>query len=324
LPWLDLRAFALATWPADGSGPAGPDMSDIAGHIPVHWPPHGGPSGPVEGGQMAQRYGRIAGIATAVVVGSLGVAGCQINMNGGSSSSTPSSAATSSAATSSAPSSSSTSGLSGISRNVAANRATISQFTAALRSGTPKVFEVTYAATGSAPGKVVYAVRPPDDLAFRETPGTASAGSGVDLVANGTGEFSCTPAAGTATGADVTCKKLGTIDAQVRNTLLDLYTPAHWATFLQDFSVAAGVVGEKVTTSNMTVNGFRLHCVDFTTKGVAGMSTICTTAQNLLGYVKLAGGTTSFAITGYSASPSLSLFALPRGASVTAAASQGG
>ncbi len=87
-------------------------------------------------------------------------------------------------------------------------------------------------------------------------------------------------------------------------------------TFLKDFSLAAGFAGDKVTSSTMTANGFSMSCVDFRASGVAGTSTICTTAQGILGYVKVAGDTTSFEIKSFSASPQASLFRLPPGAKV--------
>jgi hypothetical protein len=86
--------------------------------------------------------------------------------------------------------------------------------------------------------------------------------------------------------------------------------------FLKDFSLVAGLAGDKVTTSTMTVNGFAMSCVDFVAPGVAGTSTICTTAQNILGYVKVASSATSFEIKSYSASPPGSLFQLPAGAKI--------
>jgi hypothetical protein len=50
---------------------------------------------------------------------------------------------------------------------------------------------------------------------------------------------------------------------------------------------------------------------------VPGTSTICTTAQGILGYVKVASDSTSFEITAFSSSPPASLFELPPGATVT-------
>jgi hypothetical protein len=110
---------------------------------------------------------------------------------------------------------------------------------------------------------------------------------------------------------------LGATSAAAENQIFDLYTPNHWISFLKDFSLAAGIAGDKVTSSTMTVNGFAMQCVDFVTPGVTGTSTICTTAQGILGYVKVASDATSFEITNYSASPPASLFQLPPGAKVT-------
>ena len=111
----------------------------------------------------------------------------------------------------------------------------------------------------------------------------------------------------------MSCQKLGTADAAAQNQIFDIYTPSHWTTFLKDFSLAAGLAGDKVTSSTMTVNGFSMQCVDFDAPGVPGTSTICTTAQGILGYVKVATDSTSFEIKSYSASPPASLFQLPPG-----------
>jgi hypothetical protein len=66
------------------------------------------------------------------------------------------------------------------------------------------------------------------------------------------------------------------------------------------------------------VNGFAMQCVDFQASGVPGTSTICTTAQGILGYVKVAADATSFEIKSYSSSPPSSLFEPPPGATITA------
>ena len=79
----------------------------------------------------------------------------------------------------------------------------------------------------------------------------------------------------------------------------------------------AGLAGDKVTTSTMSLNGFDMHCVDLVARGVPGTSTICSTSQGILGYVKVASDSTSFQITNFSSSPSPSLFQLPPGATVT-------
>jgi hypothetical protein len=62
-----------------------------------------------------------------------------------------------------------------------------------------------------------------------------------------------------------------------------------------------------------------MSCVDFVAAGVAGTSTICTTAQNILGYVKVASDAVSFEIQKFSTSPPAALFQLPPGAKVTTA-----
>ncbi len=62
-----------------------------------------------------------------------------------------------------------------------------------------------------------------------------------------------------------------------------------------------------------------MQCVDLRATGVAGTSTICTTAQHLLGYVQVASVSTSFEIKSYSGSPPAALFDLPAGAKITKA-----
>ncbi len=193
------------------------------------------------------------------------------------------------------------------------NKATIDSFTAKVKSGQGSTFEATYVTTGSAPTTILYAVRPPKDLAFTATPSTGV--TAVHIVVNSSGEFSCSPPpAGSSTWS---CQKLGSTDAATQNQLLDFYTPAHWITFLQDFSLAAGLTGDKVMSSTMTVNGFSLQCVDIQAAGVPGTSTICSTDQGILGYVKVATDATSFEIKSYSSSPASSLFETPAGATVT-------
>jgi hypothetical protein len=197
--------------------------------------------------------------------------------------------------------------------DIRGNRATIDAFTTHLQSGSASTFEATYTTTGSAPATIVYAVRPPDGVLFSDTP---SGGSGdttpVHFVANSSGEFACSQTSGS-----WTCEKLGTADAATENRISDFYTPAHWVGFLRDFSLAAGFAGDKVGSSTMTVNGFAMNCVDLVAPGVAGTSTICSTAQGILGYVKVASVSTSFAIVSYSAAPAASLFELPPGATIT-------
>ena len=205
-----------------------------------------------------------------------------------------------------------------VANNIQSNKDTIDAFTTGMRSNTTAAFEATYVTTGQSPATIVYAVRPPKDLLFTDTSTGGSTGSGAaDLIVNASGEFACTTADSSGSAVKpASCQKLGTAQAAVQNQILDLYTPAHWVTFLQGLSLAAGFAGDKVTRSSLTVNGFDMHCVDFAAPGVPGTSTICTTAQGLLGYVKVASEPTSFELKSYSTSPPASLFELPPGATV--------
>jgi len=198
--------------------------------------------------------------------------------------------------------------------NVEGNKATIDSFSQNLQSGDDTPFEATYTTTGSAPTTVVYAVDPSSHgLAFHETQ-TGSAASNVQVIVNSSGEFACNQSG---SGGAWSCQKLGQADAANENKIFDIYTPAHWVSFLKGVSLVAGLAGDKVTTSTMSLNGFDMHCVDLVAQGVAGTSTICSTSQGVLGYVKVASESTSFQITDFSSSPDPSLFQLPPGATVT-------
>jgi hypothetical protein len=197
---------------------------------------------------------------------------------------------------------------------VEGNRATIDSFSQNLQSATDTPFEATYATTGSAPATIVYAVDPSNKgLAFHETQTGADA-SNVQVIVNSSGEYACNQSG--ATGA-WSCQRLGQADAASKNKIFDLYTPSHWIFFLKGVSLVAGLAGDKVTTSTMSTNRFDMNCVDLVAKGVVGTSTICSTSQGILGYVKVASNSTSFQITNFSSSPSPSLFQLPPGATVT-------
>ncbi len=206
------------------------------------------------------------------------------------------------------------------------NSAVINLFAANLKSGQPTSFEVTYVTTGSAPSKIIYAVRPPNQLGFTDAGTDAGTGGGTDagtggaavnfrFIVNASGDYACTPRTGG--GSSWTCKKLPKTAAAAQKNLLDFYTPAHWVAFLRDFALAAGFAGDKISSSTTTVNGFAMQCVDFAASGVVGKSTICTTTTHLLGYVNVASESTGFEITSYTSSPASSLFDLPAGAKVT-------
>lgn len=204
-----------------------------------------------------------------------------------------------------------------IEHTVEGNRATIAAFTKNIKSTEGTTFEATYATTGKSPATILYAVQPPKGLAFSETPTSNSSGAGrIDVVANSTGEYFCTPPSGAK--SRWSCEKAKAVSAATENKLFDFYTPSHWVAFLKGFSLAAGFAGDKVTSSTKTVNGFAMQCVDFRAKGVNGKSTICTTPQGILGFVKVAADKSSFEIKSYSASPTASVFQLPAGAKVIA------
>ncbi len=205
--------------------------------------------------------------------------------------------------------------INNVRHGIDSNRSAIKTFTQGLKAGEAKAFSATYVTTGSSPTKIVYSVQPPREVSFKQT-STGASSSSLDLVSNVTGEYSCNSAGGS---SGWTCTKLGRAQAIAQNQLISLYTPSHWITFLETFSVAAGFAGDKVTDSTRTINGISMHCVDFMAKGVKGRSTICSTPQNILGYVKVAGNPTSFELKSYTTSPSPALFKLPPGAKVTTA-----
>lgn len=203
-----------------------------------------------------------------------------------------------------------------ISHTVASNKATIDSFTAKLQSGAATPFEVKYVTTGSTPATIVYAVQPPKGLLFKES--STSGGNGppsTEIVVNGSGEYLCSPPG--SGHARWTCQKLGKASAAVQNKIFGLYTALHWVAFLRTFALAAGFAGDKVSTSTTTVNGFTMNCVDFRASGIPGTSMICSTAQGILGYVKVADDPTSFQIKSYTTSPAAALFKLPPGAKIT-------
>jgi hypothetical protein len=196
--------------------------------------------------------------------------------------------------------------------DVRGNKAVIDGFNSKL-SNAPSTFEAVYTTTGSAPATVTYAAQVPKDVAFTLAP---TGGSGdttpAHLVQNASGEYACDQTSG-----QWNCSKIDGIAASSQNAIIDFYTPAHWTKFLSGFALAAGLAGDKVTTSTMSLNGFSMNCIDLTAPGVSGKSTICTTSQGVLGYVGVAGDSTNFEITKYSSSPPASLFQLPAGAKIT-------
>lgn len=197
---------------------------------------------------------------------------------------------------------------------VQGNRATIDSFTQHLQSPSDAAFEATYTTTGSSPATVLYAVDPSSKgLAFHETQ-TGASPSNKQFIVNASGQYACDQNAATAAWS---CQMLGQADADTESKIFDIYTPSHWTTFLKGVSLVAGLSGNKVTTSTMSLNGFDMNCVNLVARGVSGTSTICSTTEGILGYVKVASVSTSFQITNYSSPPAPSLFQLPPGATIT-------
>jgi outer membrane murein-binding lipoprotein Lpp len=211
-----------------------------------------------------------------------------------------------------------------IANAVHGNKAIVDSFTAKMSATNGLAYEATYVTTtGGSPANVTYAAKPPDQLGFSYTPAIASSANGLgrtDIVANATGAFSCTLVP--SPGSGWACQKLGSSAAAAKNSLVALYTPSHWVTFLKDFSLAAGFAGDKITKSAMTVHGIHLDCIDFTASG-AGTSTLCITSQGIIGYAKVVTAAVSFELKSYTLSPPASLFALPKGAKVRGAKGQG-
>jgi hypothetical protein len=201
-----------------------------------------------------------------------------------------------------------------------ANRNIINAFNKNLKSGEKVAFEATYVTTGSAPVTVIYAVDPPKEVDFQETPssaGTQAGDNAFDLVANSSGGYSCSPSSSSSAGPGWSCTKLGNTKSVVQSGVVAIYTPAHWIAFLDVVAIAAGLAGDSVKSTHQTINGFSMGCVALKVQHVSGTSTLCTTSQGILGYVHAAGDSTSFEIRSYTNSPPASVFELPAGATIT-------
>jgi len=202
-----------------------------------------------------------------------------------------------------------------------ANRNAIKAFESKLQNGKAVPFAATYVtAGGGSPATVLYAVNPnvtPKEVAFKTIPGASATGNpSVDLIINKSGEFSCSTTSATGSG-NWACRKVGTAAQAAQNQVFNFYTPSHWIAFLEGLAVVAGLAGEKVTNSSMTVHGVSLSCVDFKDPNGKGSGTICSTSAGILGYVKVSSSPTVFEIKSFTSSPSPSLFQLPAGAKVT-------
>jgi len=80
-------------------------------------------------------------------------------------------------------------GTATIGHPVTGGQAVIDSFTARLRRGAATPYEAQYFTAGRASRRIVYAVRPPGELLFRDT--ALVSGKGREIVLNGSGEYLC-------------------------------------------------------------------------------------------------------------------------------------
>jgi hypothetical protein len=199
----------------------------------------------------------------------------------------------------------------------AAGQALIGSFIAKLRPGTATPFEVQYVTAGRTSRKIVYAVRPPGELMFRDT--ALVSGNGIQIVANGSGEYLCQSPGHTRWA----CQKLDQAGAAVQNKIFDAYSAAYWATFLRAFASAPGFARYHVSTfTTMTTLPRRAsagvagpNCLDFSPLGTQGIDVVCVAAPGVLGMVTFHA--ISFIIESYDSSPPAALFRPPPGAKIT-------
>ena len=205
---------------------------------------------------------------------------------------------------------------------VAGGEGIIDALIARLQAGAATSFEATYMSAGKVTAEIVYAVRPPGGLVFSETALSRKIRR-TKIVVNGSGEYMCKSSG----HPRWTCQQLGPASAAAQNKTFGLYTAQHWAAYLKTVALAAG---GKVTTftglvrvSPMIGKGALddgMSCISFRPAGAAvgfaGIRTICAAAPGILGSV--IGCTGPFIVLGwYTTSPPASLFQLPHGAKVT-------
>jgi hypothetical protein len=207
---------------------------------------------------------------------------------------------------------------------VAAGKGTVGAFIAKLQARAVTPFEATYLSFGKVPADIVYAVRPPDGLLFRDNTVVAGKTRHTQIVVNGSGEYRCVQRG---TGhAQWTCRQLGRASAAAQNKTFAVYTAAHWAAYLKTVALAAGA---KVTTVTQPANTVpmigraardkEMDCLGFRPAGApagfAGLRSICAAAPGILGSVFGCSGP-GIVLHWYITSPPASLFQLPPGARV--------
>ena len=150
-------------------------------------------------------------------------------------------------------------------------------------------FEATYTTTGSSPATVVYATDPDNDGCLPHHPDRRECLE-HPVHREFLRQLPVQPERVLVVVQQVGQGRRGRPEEHLR-----LLHAVHWVNFLKGVSLVAGLAGDKVTQSTMSLNGFDMSCVDLVAHGVPGTSSICTTQQNILGYVKVAQDSTSFA-----------------------------
>jgi hypothetical protein len=196
--------------------------------------------------------------------------------------------------------------------NIMHGSAAINSLTAKINAGDNAAYDVTYVTTGSSPATINYAAQPPNDFAFDDSTSTSE----LMVFAGSAGQFECNrPKA----GATWQCLKTDVSGVNTTKLMYALYSGSYWIDFLKLYSVAAALHGVTISSSSMTVNGFKLQCAVVVSGKAPNQSTskVCVTSQGILGYVSVAAKAADFEIKSYSSSPAASLFQLPAGATVT-------
>ena len=196
--------------------------------------------------------------------------------------------------------------------NMLHGSAAINSLTSKISAGDSASYEVTYVTTGSAPATINYAADPPHDFAFDDTTSTGE----IRIFAGSAGQFECNRPK---SGGTWSCLKTDVSGVNTTKLMYALYSGSYWIDFLKAYSVLAALHGVSISSSTMTVNGFKLQCAVVVSGNKPNQTTseVCVTSQGILGYVSAAAKAADFEIKSYSASPPASLFQVPAGATVT-------
>src|ERR1700721_183639 len=110
--------------------------------------------------------------------------------------------------------------VSKVAHTVEGNKNTIDAFSTKVKSGEAVPFQATYVTTGTSPATIVYSVKPPNGLLFKDSPSGSSGSNGVngfEVVVNPSGEFACTPLSGST--KTWTCQKLDPANATTEHQI---------------------------------------------------------------------------------------------------------